>query len=104
MPEQPDWHLDGFPARITEWAGRANPRPDLLRRVIDWCPTIAVDPYHQAFSEPGEGGKRFYREVPDAVADGRSVVVSYSIDADRQTVRCHRFELRDDPPGPEHLH
>lgn len=104
MPEPADWHLDGFPARIMEWAGETNPHPVVLQRVADWYPTIALDPFHEAFAEPGGGGERWLRQVPDAVDRGLTVVCSYSIDREARVVRCDYVGWRDDPPDAGHLH
>ncbi len=102
MPGQPEWRLEGFHARLVEWAGRDHPPPWLPARVVEWLRTLELDPYHDAHPEPGANGQRWLRRVPDADTDGRAVVLSYGIDEEHLVIHCHRIELRDDPPESGH--
>ncbi len=97
-----DWQLEGFHARLIEWVGDADPPQWIVERVANWLPTLALDPYHQAVSEPGAGGRLYAREVPDAVRCGLTVVCLYSIDPDARVVRCSAVCWRDDPPQVGH--
>ncbi len=94
----PEWRLVGFTEGLTDWVATAAPPWWLSRRVVEWLPTLALDPYHGAQPEPGAGGERWLTAVPDAEMDGRTVVLSYRIESDTGVIRCHRIELRDDPP------
>ncbi len=100
MPEQ--WRLVGFTECLTDWVAEAMPPWWLTARVVEWLPTLALDPFHHAQSEPGAGGERWYTAVPDAVAGEFTVVLSYGIELDTGVIRCHRIELRDDPPQFDH--
>ncbi len=95
MPDR--WNLAGFHERLIEWVGREQPPPWLVDRVVDWLPTLELDPYQYAAPEPGGGGELRIVTVPDAVDGGLTVVCSYRI-CDDDVVRCDRIDWRDDPP------
>ncbi len=91
----------GFHERFLEWVGRDHPPWWLQARVLEWLPTLELDPYHLATPEMGGTGDEKVIAVPDADTDGLSVVCSYWIEDD-WVVRCNRIGWRDDPPGSDH--
>lgn len=100
MPDQ--WQLVDFYERLTDWVAEQQPPQRLVDRVVEWVPTLELDPYHGAHPEPGANGRRWLVEVTDATTRGLTVVCSIQIDPDASVVRLNRIELRDDPPRAGH--